>query len=91
MIDHPMKSKNAVRDDWYEGRLQFSHIPERDIQFYAYVMQSSNQDENFLWLYRRNPNENYFIVQGKYMNFGEVIFECKTYQEGLTYLLLLES
>jgi hypothetical protein len=91
MIDHPMKSKNAVWDDWYEGKLQFSYHPANNIQFYAYVVQSSNQDENFLWLYRRNPNENYFIVQGKSMDFGEVLFECKTYQEALTYLLLLES
>lgn len=93
MIDHPMQSsENAeISDDWWEGKLQFSYNLNLDTQFYVYVMGSSNKDENYLWMFRRNPNENYFIVQGNTMNSDEVLFECKTYQEGLTYLLLLES
>jgi hypothetical protein len=94
MIDHPIQSpeKAEVSGDWWEGRLQFSYHSANNPQFYVYVIGSFNQDENYLRLYRRNPNENYFIVQGKNPTFsGEVIFECKTYQEALTYLLLLES
>jgi hypothetical protein len=100
MIDHPMQSpENAeFSDDWYEGRLRFSYNPTDEVQFcvhfvdYDYVVKSSYKDDTVLYLFRRNPNENYFIVQTKNTDFsGEVLFECKTYQEALTYLLLLES
>lgn len=81
MIDHPVKIPNVY--NWSEGNIMFYYDPDVCNQFLCHVFKPTH------FIVRKNPDENYTVVKEGY--FDEVIFECKTYQEALTYLLMIES
>jgi hypothetical protein len=85
MIDHPI-SHNGL-SPWQKDGMRLHYDTHIDSQFLCYIDDIKRVKHVIV---RNNPSENYTVMKASDLN-DEVIFECKTYQEALTYLLMLES